>query len=286
PLERADAGFVLGQLGDPREAVFMVPPVWVELPGGKFVMGSDQGENDEKPPHEVEISPFKISKYPITNAQFELFMNDGGYQNKNWWSEEGWKYRQESNLEEPRLWRDENFNLPNQPVVGVSWFEAEAFCNWLSAEGMEQRAEGKKLIVRLPTEAEWEFAARGKDGRKFPWGNDEPTPEYANYDQSQIGRPAAVGTYCLDATPEGIFDLAGNVWEWCRDWYGSQYYTQCKKKEVVKNPRGPQKGDYRILRGGAYYSGAIDLRGSGRFGSYPGFGLLNYGFRVCVAGES
>ncbi|MCI0692709.1 SUMF1/EgtB/PvdO family nonheme iron enzyme [candidate division KSB1 bacterium] len=282
--ERADAGFVLGQLGDPREGVSTLP-VWVELPGGRFMMGSNEGGDNEKPLHEVELSPFKISKYPITNAQFEMFMNDRGYDNKDWWSEAGWKYRQERNWEAPRLWRDESFNLPNQPVVGVSWFEAEAFCNWLSAESLGQRAEGKKLIVRLPTEAEWEFAARGKDGRKFPWGSDEPTPEHANYER-MIGRPTAVGTYRLGATSEGIFDLAGNMWEWCLDWYGGNYYAECKKKKAVKDPHGPQKGDYRVLRGGAYYSNADGLRGSGRVLNYPVLRSHDYGFRVCVAGES
>jgi formylglycine-generating enzyme required for sulfatase activity len=154
-----------------------------------------------------------------------------------------------------------------------------------------QVASSKKQIVRLPTEAEWEFAARGKEGRKFPWqtpagGKDEATPERANYDQAQIGRPTAVGTYPLGATPEGIFDLAGNVWEWCLDWYDRNYYTECKQKGVVKNPAGPQKGDWRVLRGGAYWSDANDLRGSGRIVDYPGSRYRLNGFRVCVVGES
>lgn len=276
--ERAEAGFVLGQLGDPREGVCTLPPVWVELPGGTFRMGSDDGEDDEKPPHEVEVSPFQISKYPITNAQFEKFMQAGGYENKDWWSAEGWKYRQENNWEQPRWWHDAENNLPNQPVVGVSWFEAEAFCKWLSAES--------KQIVRLPTEAEWEFAARGKEGRKYPWGKDEVTPEHANYGQSQINRPTAIGTYPLGATPEGIFDLAGNVWEWCLDWYDKNYYTECKKKGVVKNPLGPKEKVGRVTRGGSYYWGDEALRGARRYRNVPlswgGF----YGFRVCVVGES
>jgi formylglycine-generating enzyme required for sulfatase activity len=283
PRERADAGFVLGQLGDEREGVCALPPVFVELPGGRFTMG------DEKtgPPHEVELSPFKISKYPITNAQFEMFMNDGGYKNEKWWSKEGWEYRQKQNWEQPRWWKDEENNLPNQPVVGVSWFEAEAFCNWLSerANSKEQKEKGKQLI-RLPTEAEWEFAARGKEGRKYPWDSqDEPTSEHANYDQSQIGRPTAVGTYRLGATPDGIFDLAGNVWEWCLDFYDSNYYAECKEKGVGKNPRGPKQSDFRVLRGGAWWSGASGLRGSGRCGDDPDVRSHNSGFRVC-AGES
>lgn len=286
--ERADAGFTLGRLGDEREGVCTLPPVWVELPGGKFVMGSEDGEDREKPPHEVQVSPFKISKYPITNAQFKKFMQAGGYNNKDWWSEEGWKYRQKENWEQPRLWENEDYNLPNQPVVGVSWFEAEAFCAWLSkrANSKEQKEKGKQ-IVRLPTEAEWEFAARGKEGRKYPWGSqDEPTPEHANYDQSQINRPTAVGTYRLGATSEGIFDLAGNVWEWCLDFYDTNYYTECKKNGVVKNPFCAKENWGRVLRGGVWYSDVNGLRGSGRLVNLPGLGGRVGGFRVCVAGGS
>ncbi len=284
PRERADAGFVLGPLGDPREGVCTLPPLWVELEGGTFRMGSDEGEDREKPPHEVELSPFKISKYPITNAQFEMFMNGGGYQNEKWWSNDGWDYRQKENWEEPRLWRNENLNLPNQPVVGVSWFEAEAFCAWLTEKSKEQKENGKQ-IVRLPAEAEWEFAARGKDGRKFPWGNDEPTPEHANYGK-MINRPTAIGIYSRGVTPEGIFDLAGNVWEWCLDWYDEKYYAECKKKGVVKDSRGPEKGALRVQRGGSYYSQPEALRGGLRLMNYPYVRLDAYGFRVCVAGAS
>ncbi|MGH7492822.1 MAG: SUMF1/EgtB/PvdO family nonheme iron enzyme [bacterium] len=266
--ERADAGFALGKLGDPREGVCTLPPVFVALPGGKFVMGSKEGEDEEKPPHQVELSPFKISIYPITNAQFEAFMKAGGYQEQKWWSTEGWQFRQEQKLEQPRYRDNDDFNLPNQPVVGVSWFEAEAFCAWLTAEGMGLSAEGKKQTVRLPTEAEWEFAARGSEGRKYPWGPDQPTPEHANHDESKIGRPTTVGAYPRGGTPDGVFDLAGNVWEWCQDWYSKKYYAECKKKGVVKNPAGPGKGDLRVLRGAAYYSSA--LRGSQRNRAQPG----------------
>ncbi len=280
PLEHADAGFVLGQLGDPREGVCTLPPVWVELEGGKFTMGSNDGESDERPAHEVEVSPFKISKYPITNAQFEMFMNAGGYHEQKWWSEEGWEYRQKENWEQPRLWENDDFNLPNQPVVGVSWFEAEAFCKWLGEQGAN--GKGQNARVRLPTEAEWEFAARGKEGRKFPWGDDAPKPEHANFDQTQINRPTAVGGYAKGATPEGLFDLAGNVWEWCLDFYDEKYYAACKKKGVVKNPLCTQESWGRVLRGGAYYSDATGLRGSRRLRDVPVHWVDFYGFRVCA----
>jgi formylglycine-generating enzyme required for sulfatase activity len=274
--ERAEAGFALARLGDPRLGVCSLPPIWVELPGGKFVMGDDE----DGPPHEVELSPFKISKYPITNAQFAEFVNTGGYHEKKWWSKEGWEYRQKGKWEQPRFWDDEDFNLPNQPVVGVSWFEAEAFCNWLS--------EQIKMTVRLPTEAEWEFAARGSEGRKYPWPDSEPTVEHANYGDLKLNHPTAAGSFPLGATPTGIFDLSGNVWEWCGDWYSAAYYAECKKQKggVVKNPTGPKTGTFRILRGGAFYSNATNLRGPLRNYSFPDYGSVIIGFRVCVVGES
>ncbi len=277
--ERADAGFVLGKLGDPRPGVCDFDPrMWVALPGGKFIMG----DKDYGPPHEVELSPFNLSKYPIINAQFKKFIQAGGYEGKRWWSEEGWKYREKEKLEQPRWWDDDDFNLPNQPVVGVSWFEAEAFCNWITAQGIVLSAEGKKQIVRLPTEAEWEFAARGKEGRIYPWGPDAPKPEHANYEDSKIGRPTAVGSYRLGKTPEDVFDLAGNAWEWCQDWYDDKYYAQCKKQKLVKNPTGPKKGDWHIVRGGSYYWNANDLRGSRRNWVNPDYWNHYAGFRVCV----
>ncbi|MGH7495884.1 MAG: formylglycine-generating enzyme family protein [bacterium] len=282
--ERADAGFVLGKLGDPREGVCTLPPVFVALPGGKFVMGGDK--EDEKPPHEVELSPYRISKYPITNAQFEAFMKANGYQEPKWWSTEGWQYRQERNWEQPRYWDNDGFNLPNQPVVGVSWFEAEAFCAWLTAEGAGLSAEGQKQIVRLPTEAEWEFAARGKEGRKYAWGSGEPTLEHANYDESKISRPTIVGSYPKGVTPDEIFDLVGNVWEWCQDWYSEKYYAECKKKGVIQNPAGPGEGTGRILRGASWYNNAGALRGSRRSGFVPGYRVDSIGFRVVARAES
>ncbi|NUO78788.1 SUMF1/EgtB/PvdO family nonheme iron enzyme, partial [candidate division KSB1 bacterium] len=116
------------------------------------------GDEKDGPPHEVGLSPFKISRYPVTHAQFAAFIKAGGYEEKQWWSKEGWKARKEEKWEQPSYWNDDRCNLPNQPVVGVSWFEAEAFCNWLTKQGAEGKAQ--KAIVRLPTEAEWEYAAR------------------------------------------------------------------------------------------------------------------------------
>jgi len=274
--ERADAGFALAKLGDPRPGVCALPPIWIELAGGRFVMGDEKDSSA----HEVELSPFQISKYPVTNAQFAEFVNAGGYHEKKWWSKDGWEYRQKEKWQQPRYWDHEDFNLPNQPVVGVSWFEAAAFCNWLS--------EQTKMSARLPTEAEWEFAARGSEGRKYPWNDTVPTVEHANYEDLKLNRPTAVGSFPLGATPTGIFDLSGNVWEWCGDWYGDNYYAECKKEKggVVENPTGPKTGSWRVLRGGAYYSDATGLRGSWRDLNYPDYRYDSNCFRVCLSGES
>jgi formylglycine-generating enzyme required for sulfatase activity len=172
-------------------------------------------------------------------------------------------------------------------VLAVSWFEAEAFCAWLQEWLKSQNLIGEKETVRLPTEAEWEFAARGKDARKYPWGNTpEPTVEHANYGDSKIERPTAVGTYPRGKTPEGLFDLAGNVWEWCLDWYDEKYYIECKKKGVVKNPRGPQDGVGRVLRGGAFWNDTNELRSARRYFFNPAFRNNLVGFRVVVSAES
>jgi len=285
-LERAEAGFALGRLGDPRPGVCNFDPaMWAPLPGGRFTMG----DKKDGPPHVVELSPFKISKYPITNSQFEEFMKAGGYgekSGKQWWSKEGWKYRQEQNWEKPRYWDNDDYNLLNQPVVGVSWFEAEAFCNWLTTRLRAEKQIDKNEIVRLPTEAEWEFAARGKAGRVYPWDKDDPTPEHANYDDSKINRTTAVGCYSKGVTTEGVFDLAGNVWEWCRDWYFDNYYVDCKKLGVVKNPPGPKTGPGRAVRGGSWFVSEVFLRAALRYWNYPVFRSIYGDFRVVVAAES
>ncbi len=270
--ERAEAGFVLGKLGDTRRGVCAFPLEWVALPGGRFIMGDEE----DGPPHEVELSPFKISCYSVTNAQFAAFVQAGGYKEKKWWSEGGWKARQKEKWEQPYYWRDERFNLPNQPVLGVTWFEAEAFCNWLSVQMTNDN--GQKTTVRLPTEAEWEYAARGTAGRIFPWGDEEPTTELANYDE-KVGRTTAVGSYPAGATPEGICDLSGNVWEWCSDWYGGDYYKTCEQQGVVRNPIGPSQGESRVLRGGSWLSNPYVLRCAFRYCDEPTNRNLYFGFR-------
>lgn len=153
---------------------------------------------------------------------------------------------------------DEQQKHPNRPVTRVSWYEAAAYASWRKA--------------RLPTEAEWERAARGREGRRYPWGDDKPTPRKANYG-GLVGSSSPVGVYLEGATPNGIHDLAGNVWEWCADWYGKY------PSGAQEDPASPATGDDRVLRGGSWYSNAENCRSASRHRVGPGLRGNNGGFR-------
>ncbi len=272
--ERVDAGLILGWLGDQRPGVCdFNPEMWVDLSGGRFTMGR------EKASHEVELTRFGMSRYPISNGQYKMFIDASGYNDDTLWSKEGWKRCKSNEWDEPRHWTNEEANAPNQPVTGVSWYEAEAFCNWLTRHLHTGSGLSKKTIVRLPTEAEWEYAARGQSNALYPWRNDKISEEYANYSKSNIGKPSAVGSYPSGQTPEGVFDLVGNVREWCRDWYNEDYYKNSEKKD----PNGPDRGKYRVLRGGAWYSAPDYCSCSARIDYYPGGRWISLGgFRVVL----
>ena len=168
----------------------------VLVPAGEFWMGGDDGDPDEKPRHRVVLDAFYIDKYEVTNAHYRAFLAGRGHERQELWSANGWQWRTSMGVTQPESWADPKFNDPRQPVVGVSWYQAEAYC----------RFAGK----RLPTEAEWEKAARGTDGRKYPWG-DAWDPNLANSSERGPGRPVAVGSYPRGASPSGTQDMAGNV---------------------------------------------------------------------------
>ena len=196
-----------------------------------------EAEDDESPVHGVYLDAYQVSRYPLTVSEYRSFVEQGGYDIKRWWAAGAFGV-----TKEPEQWAEQQA-FPNRPLVGVSWFEAAAYCSWAG--------------VRLPTEAEWERAARGTEARVYPWGNESADPSRLNFDNS-IGHPTPIGLYPLGATPDGILDMAGNVWEWVIDWYGKY------GKHKISNPRGPNTGTSRVLRGGGWAYGARYCRSTVR----------------------
>ncbi|MGD8816285.1 MAG: formylglycine-generating enzyme family protein [Acidobacteriota bacterium] len=227
-------------------------PAWVRIDGGAFRMGSNSGPAGSRPAHDVRLTEFRISRYPVTNAQYDVFLLDTG-------------------RAAPRHWHDREMpdDSATHPVTHVSWDDAQAFCAWLT-----ERAGAAEGTAHLPTEAQWEFAARGTEGRQYPWGDQEPSPERANYQESAVEGTTAVGSYSSGATPEGVHDLAGNVRQWCLDWYGDY------EARSGQDPAGPREGQERALRGGSFVDAPGTLRSWYRFKTDPAgrFGFV--GFRV------
>jgi formylglycine-generating enzyme required for sulfatase activity len=231
----------------------------VLIPAGEFWMGSDENA-DEKPRRRVHLDAYYIDKYEVTNAQFKAFADARGYGRQELWSPDGWRWRSGNSITQPSSWTHGKWNEPKQPVVSVSWYEAEAFC----------RFGGK----RLPTEAEWEKAARGTDGRKYPWG-EQWDASRANSSESKLGKPAVVGSYPGGVSPYGAHDMAGNAWEWVADWYAADYYQQSPER----NPTGPASGQSRVLRGGSWHYDPILLRSAARGLVTPVNRYSSIGFR-------
>jgi formylglycine-generating enzyme required for sulfatase activity/energy-coupling factor transporter ATP-binding protein EcfA2 len=292
---RVEAGDVLGALGDPRFAGDLHLPEFIPLPGGAFWMGSTEEEvarvveetgedwaKRELPRHRVRVDDFALAKYPATNAMFARFLEDGGYHEPAWWHgtpDDFW--RSDGKVKDwfgnirsrPRYWEDERLNGANQPVVGVSWYEAAAYCRWLTA------ALDDGYVYRLPTEGEWAYAARGSDGRCYAWGNTW-SQERANTGSLGLERTTPVGLFPDGATPRGLLDITGNVWEWCEDWFDEDAYAR-RAGTMTHNPHGPERGRYKVLRGGSWGSRAPWwVRCASRRNLLPGFGIVNSGFRV------
>lgn len=288
PEERYEAGLALAQIGDPRPGIGVrqdgLPDIeWIEVPAGEFVMGSSLGDLpadiNEMPQNVVAVPHFYISRYPITYSQYEAFMADGGYRQSTYWTEAGKRWR--GRKTEPQMaWQDSNWHLPNYPVVGATWYEAVAFCAWLSTKLAAK--------VRLPGEAEWEKAARGVDSRRFPWGN-QFYPYNANCQQSVqadpftrqmqttgIGRTTAAGIFPAGASPYGVLDMCGNVWEWTRSLWREQY-------KPVENNR-VEGARPRTIRGGSWNERETNARAAVRRGVAPDVCDITIGFRICVSG--
>jgi formylglycine-generating enzyme required for sulfatase activity/predicted MPP superfamily phosphohydrolase/energy-coupling factor transporter ATP-binding protein EcfA2 len=267
--ERFDAGEILGLLGDFR--IKSIPMVSVDA--GEFTRGANKYKW-EKPIRRIYLDEFMIGKYPVTNEEYKVFICESGYDNKDFWTPEGWEWKEEKKVSEPMFWHDRKWNGPNFPVVGVSWYEACAYAEWLSKK--------KGVFYTLPTEAQWEKAARGSHGSLYPWG-EEFDKNMCNTSESRLNRTNPVGIFPKGKSPYGCFDMSGNVWEWCLDWYHDYYY----KESPGKNPQGPKekplKKPSRILRGGSWFNeGENRRRCSGVFRDYdePEDRLNCVGFRL------
>jgi formylglycine-generating enzyme required for sulfatase activity len=214
-------------------------PNTVYITGGTFTLGSDAGNEDETPQQEMVINSYNMDLYPVTNAQYKEFVDAIGHV-------------------APRHWKEGAIpaGLTDHPVVWVTWADAEAFCTWA----------GK----RLPTEFEWEKAARGEDGRAYPWGN---TFDVANCNtrESNLKTTSPVGSYPGGASPYGLLDMAGNVWQWTADWY------QGYRGTLYELTRYGQQ--FKVLRGGSWYDGQDLVRTTTRKSFDPGQGFSTIGFR-------
>lgn len=218
---------------------------------------------ERKDQRTVSLDAFAISKYPITNAQYEAFVQDGGYNEKQWrscWTKEGLKWKGSASVIGPSKFGGA-FDLPNHPVVGVSWYKAVAYCNWLSQKLGQQ--------ISLPTEEQWERAARHTDRRRYPWG-DQITPDHANYDETGIGTTTAVGIFPKGRSECGALDLSGNVWEWCLNEYSNPERVQLEGDAI------------RFLRGGSWFNNQDDAAAPVRDNHHPSDRTDDVGFRVCA----
>lgn len=342
---RMAAAEQLGYLGDIRFSQHSGPhgdyrlPPFVEIEGGQYPIGSDESSyEDERPKHQVGIAPFEMGVYPVTNAEYELFMAAGGYEDEQWWQTEAakawlsgtggtegqkqgtrelyqllqqfteeqikdqnasedqinsWLYLKGLDLEalekqlnqwypdgevyrEPRFWQDSRYNNPSQPVVGISWFEALAYCAWLSAQTGQE--------IALPTEVEWEAAAGGKEGRQYPYGSEYDVTK-GNTFETHIRSTTPVGLFPEGKTPSGLYDLSGNVWEWTTTIWGASYnepdftypYSATNGREDLQN--GTAR---RVVRGGSWSSHQFNARTASRRGDDPAARYNYSGFRLVV----
>jgi formylglycine-generating enzyme required for sulfatase activity len=219
---------------------------YVAIPGGAFLMGSQTGQEDERPIHRVHVDAFQLSMFPVTRRQYAAFLTATGH-------------------DRPRDWHLAGFDGDDLPVVGVSWHDAIAYCAWRTREGSPER---------LPTEAEWERAARGGlDDRRFPWGDEIP------HWIPQEGRGPLAGPWPVTlGIPNafGVMGIAANVHEWCADWHDRGYYAQ----SPASNPPGPPSGARRASRGGSWRHAVTISRSAARSKLDPSFRYTDYGFRT------
>ena len=224
-------------------------PDWIEVPGGTFQMGGGPKAN-ENPPHRVAVSAFRLARTPVTRKSYQLFLDACGHP-------------------PPPFWYEPSFRGDRMPAVGPSWDDADAYCRWLGGQ--------LGAAVRLPTEAEWEFAAKGGREVLYPWGDDPPEtlPDYPN---RWLDGPEPVDAF-PSLHPWGFLGLGENVHEWCADWYAADYYAVSPDTD----PQGPATGRRRASRGGAWRHAIKVSRCAARSSIPPGMRYSDYGFRLASA---
>jgi len=285
PIERAEAGRVLAKLGDSRKGVGLdrngLPDIdWVEIEKGPFVMG----EEKKSYTHDQDYG-YDIGRYPITNAQFRAFVKADGYREHRYWGAAIaamlWG-RDGFTVSAPEDY-GELFNLDNHPVVGVSWYEAMAFCAWLTEVLRQVGRLDDNCIITLPNEPEWEKAARGKEGSLYPWGND-PDPNLANCDETGIDTTSAMGCFPKGASLYGVEEMSGNVWEWTRSLWGEDWqkpgFDYPYKLEDGREEMEASPGMLWVLRGGSFVFDYRLARCAYRFRYDPLNRFMDIGFRV------
>jgi sulfatase modifying factor 1 len=234
-----------------RIAVGLLVPELIQVPAGVFRMGDDNGRFDEIPAHDVRVAAFALGRFPVTNQEYQSFV-------------------QESGATAPPFSGDSRFCDPLQPVVGINWFEAVAYCAWLTAE------TGRSF--RLPTEAEHEWAAMGGiPGARYPWGNAEPALVGA-WARGRAGQTQPLPVSNSAPNGFGLCHMGDNVHEWCSDWWDEAYYRHSR----FDNPEGPASGERRASRGGAWRHDLKFSRCSARSSLPPDYHYNDYGFRVAA----
>jgi formylglycine-generating enzyme required for sulfatase activity len=244
--------------------------VMLYVPAGSFTMGSAADDHmaspDESPQHQVYLDAFWIDQTEVSNAMFATFLNEIGNQKTDGKTWLNMRVTDSKIVQKAELWQPKA-EYENHPVVNVTWHGAQAYCDWAKR--------------RLPTEAEWEKAARGTEGGLYPWGDGNPTCELANYDGGycMLRHTMPVGSYPKGQSPYGALDMSGNVWELVADYYAFDYYANSPKN----NPTGPVMGDSHVVRGSSFYVHQYDIR-SARRGKSPSSGSSPYvGFRCALS---
>jgi len=276
PKIRAEAGRVINRIGDPRPGVGVkdgLPDIaWGEpVPPGSYTIGGDEKARNSLDEKTIHLKyTFKLAKYPVTNAQFAAFMTQG-YDQRQWWTDAGWEWKGERTA--PDEYGDADFRLSNHPRIYVRWYEAWAFTQWLTVQYRQRGWLQDDWIIRLPTQEEWEIAARYLDHRIYPWGDEFDSNKANTLEGDGISQTTSVGLYPMGIQHElNLYDLSGNIWEWCLT------ISATGNNSLAEDSA-------HVLRGGSWSNGDYDARCTSRFAGNPDRKSDLIGFRVvCLPG--